>query len=249
MQIYLARNNVQAGPYTLDELNRMLASGQVQPDDLIWHEGMSQWQSVGTVTGGQPVYQPAGHAAPAPLSLQKPAATPNTPARVASGLPPAKNLTISSLYKRISAALLDMCLFFLCLLPVLRQLDMDAFAGADLAAMENAMQAVPTQDMLVAMLLLLLLGLTQCVLTVRRGQSVGKLLLGTRIVDPQTGAVPSVRNVLLIRTLLFSLFYNIPTLGLVLLIADTVAMLMSNQRQSLHDRAARTVVVDVEPQR
>lgn len=37
MQIFLARNNVQAGPYTLDQLNIMLTSGEVQLDDLIWH--------------------------------------------------------------------------------------------------------------------------------------------------------------------------------------------------------------------
>ena len=29
MQIFLARNNVQAGPYNLDQLNIMLASGEV----------------------------------------------------------------------------------------------------------------------------------------------------------------------------------------------------------------------------
>ena len=43
MQIFLARNNVQAGPYTLEQLNIMLASGEVLLDDLIWHEGLDQW--------------------------------------------------------------------------------------------------------------------------------------------------------------------------------------------------------------
>lgn len=35
MQIFLARNNVQAGPYTLDQLNIMLTSREVSLDDLI----------------------------------------------------------------------------------------------------------------------------------------------------------------------------------------------------------------------
>ena len=43
MQIFLARNNVQAGPYNLEQLNIMLASGEVLLDDLIWHEGLDQW--------------------------------------------------------------------------------------------------------------------------------------------------------------------------------------------------------------
>ncbi len=34
MQIYLARNNQQAGPYTLEQLNQMLASQQVLLTDL-----------------------------------------------------------------------------------------------------------------------------------------------------------------------------------------------------------------------
>ena len=44
MKIYLARNQVQAGPYTLEELNTMLASGEVRLDDLIWHSPMTTWQ-------------------------------------------------------------------------------------------------------------------------------------------------------------------------------------------------------------
>ena len=47
MQIFLARNNVQAGPYTLDQLNIMLTSGEVVLDDLMWHEGLANWQRLG----------------------------------------------------------------------------------------------------------------------------------------------------------------------------------------------------------
>lgn len=59
MKIYLARNNVQAGPYNLHELNVMLASGEVLLDDLMWHSGMANWQKIGEMTGGQAYYQPA----------------------------------------------------------------------------------------------------------------------------------------------------------------------------------------------
>ncbi|MFC0820838.1 RDD family protein [Moraxella marmotae] len=58
MKIYLARNRVQAGPYTLSELNTMLASGEVQLDDLAWHAPMSQWQRLGDLTDNQHHYQP-----------------------------------------------------------------------------------------------------------------------------------------------------------------------------------------------
>lgn len=58
MQIYLARNNQQAGPYTLEQLNQMLASQQVLLTDLAWHEGMTEWRALGELTQGKLVYQP-----------------------------------------------------------------------------------------------------------------------------------------------------------------------------------------------
>lgn len=66
MKIYLARNNVQAGPYSLDELNRMLLSGEVALTDLMWHTGMSEWQTVGQMTGGVYTYQPSVQTPPSP---------------------------------------------------------------------------------------------------------------------------------------------------------------------------------------
>ncbi len=58
MQIYLARNNVQAGPYTLEQVNNMLASGEVLLEDLAWHEGMEEWKVLGELTHGQFFYDP-----------------------------------------------------------------------------------------------------------------------------------------------------------------------------------------------
>lgn len=71
MKIYLARNNVQAGPYSLDELNAMLSTGEVLFDDLMWHSGMSEWKTVGVMTGGQRHYQPHS-----PTSAPTPPSTP-----------------------------------------------------------------------------------------------------------------------------------------------------------------------------
>ncbi len=61
MQIYLARNNQQAGPYTLEQVNQMLASQQVLLTDLAWHEGMTEWKALGELTQGKLSYEPAGY--------------------------------------------------------------------------------------------------------------------------------------------------------------------------------------------
>ena len=58
MHIFLARNGVQAGPYTLEQLNQMLATGQVLLTDLMWHQGMDNWNTVNAMTDGQFFYRP-----------------------------------------------------------------------------------------------------------------------------------------------------------------------------------------------
>ena len=58
MQIYLARNNQQAGPYSLEQLNQMLASQQVLLPDLAWHQGLTEWKTLGELTQGHMTYQP-----------------------------------------------------------------------------------------------------------------------------------------------------------------------------------------------
>jgi len=57
-EIHIARESKQFGPYTLEEVNRNLQQGLLQPTDLAWHEGMTNWAALSTIegvttTGGQ----------------------------------------------------------------------------------------------------------------------------------------------------------------------------------------------------
>src|SRR5438067_9977882 len=40
---FYARNNQQQGPVALPALRDMARSGQLQPTDLVWREGMANW--------------------------------------------------------------------------------------------------------------------------------------------------------------------------------------------------------------
>lgn len=95
MQIYLARNGVQAGPYTLDELNLMLRNGEVVLDDLMWHAGMDQWQKVGEVTNSQYHYQPIH--APV-IQTQQAEQIQDNPSNATSDTP--KRVSVAELYGR-----------------------------------------------------------------------------------------------------------------------------------------------------
>lgn len=47
---YYAIGKQQNGPISLDEIRRLVASGTIRPEGLVWREGMSQWQPVSEVS-------------------------------------------------------------------------------------------------------------------------------------------------------------------------------------------------------
>ena len=49
-QWYYVKNGQRQGPASTDQIKQLLASGQLQPSDLAWKEGMSQWVAAGTIT-------------------------------------------------------------------------------------------------------------------------------------------------------------------------------------------------------
>ena len=46
MEYYLHQNGEQVGPYTQEQITAMLSSGQISPEDMIWHEGLPEWKPV-----------------------------------------------------------------------------------------------------------------------------------------------------------------------------------------------------------
>ena len=107
MQIYLARNNQQAGPYSLEQVNQMLASQQVLLTDLAWHEGMAEWKTLGELTQGKLVYEPVGYA---PFSAQiKTETHPNSAFNIKVEQ---KTSQLASIHSRFFAKLIDVFLWF-----------------------------------------------------------------------------------------------------------------------------------------
>jgi len=46
---YMSRSGELYGPYFLEELIKYLQEGRLQPEDLVWHEGLPQWVEAGTL--------------------------------------------------------------------------------------------------------------------------------------------------------------------------------------------------------
>ena len=70
----LSQGGHQYGPFTLEQLRDHVSQGSIQPTDLIWCPGMATWDSVREVLGWA--------AAPAPVNVETPLASPSTPAPV-----------------------------------------------------------------------------------------------------------------------------------------------------------------------
>lgn len=290
MYIFLARNNVQAGPYNLEQLNQMLASGQVLLTDLMWHEGMENWQPVNEMTKGQFFYHPEH----VPLDTSPANRTEddyiinNTPAATSdeadnvwdrySANNPHKNPATSSVNltkkvqghdvahskkqidlasngSRIVAKLIDGVLMLLASTPLFISLyhspsfgKLRQWAEAGQSSLTTAQQmellsGVPEHILLLTNILVWGLLIAQTLLLMRRGQTLGKMVMGIRVLDKQTNAIPSFFNLIIMRSVLTMVAYSLSFIGLIILAVDFVMLLTNKEHQSLHDKIAKTYVV------
>jgi hypothetical protein len=66
-QWYYSKNNQQQGPVSPEQLKQLAVSGQLQPSDLVWKEGMGQWVEGRKIKGLFPAAPPANNLVPPPL--------------------------------------------------------------------------------------------------------------------------------------------------------------------------------------
>ena len=86
MQWYYSENGSQAGPISEEELRGKIAAGSVKPEDLVWHDGMSDWQPLAKTP------ELASSLAP---QVSSPSGPPNVPAAGSGGSPYQSPVTAS----------------------------------------------------------------------------------------------------------------------------------------------------------
>ena len=313
MQIFLARNNVQAGPYSIDQLNIMLTSGEVMLDDLIWHEGLDQWQRLGDVTGNQTVYRPLPttsmnntstddhiinnvtifpedtnkdqnssdnkvsinrlygkaerqadntkmdmttnrqHIPARNVSLNKSNAAPLSAKDKVVG-----NVVLAPIMSRLLATAINGLLYVLSIVPLvmsLTKMDIDYTKFQNIQNMDAAyqysmtlMESIPSATLMMSQVMVFGLFTLQLLFIMLRGQSLGKLLIGIRVVDQTTHRLPSFTKLVGMRTLLLFIIYNLlfsftSFLGFVVIAMHYYGAYKSPQNMGWHDRLAKTLVV------
>ena len=308
MQIFLARNNVQAGPYQLDQLNIMLASGEVLLDDLMWHEGLAQWQRVGDLTNNQTVYRPTGANTPEvndsiinnvtvfpedtnkskddkSVSLDRLYGKPERPKNVKADMTTNRhqtphnnvslnkstlkkavadndkvvgNVVLAPIMSRVLATALNGLLYILAILPLvmaLTKMDVDYTKFQNIQDMDAAyqysmtlMESLPSSTLMMSQVMVFGLFALQLVFITMRGQSLGKLITGIRVVDQTTHRLPSFIKLIGTRTLLLFIIYNLlfsftSFLGFVIIAIHYYMASKSPENIGWHDKLAKTLVV------
>lgn len=83
MQIHIARDGKQLGPFSLEEINRQLAAGTLNLSDNAWYEGASGWAPLSSVPGVTTAASAAASSAAIPAATPSVAAP--APAPTATG--------------------------------------------------------------------------------------------------------------------------------------------------------------------
>ena len=254
MQIYLARDNQQAGPYTLEQLNQMLASQQVMLTDLAWHQGIPEWKALGELTKGKLVYEPVGYTTPTPFPEQTPLKN-SSMGKVQSGKKPTQNSELASITTRILAKIIDLLLWLPAAAIPSFFLKPDQFNQLSdiqqkMQSADTSTQAVQLQQELFTLIpieawqtmfvyIIIMLGIQAFMLT-KSGQSIGKKLTKIKIVDAENGEKVSLMRVFTLRSFIF-IILNMLFMPLITIIDHVFAL--SEKRQTLHDKLARTKVI------
>lgn len=254
MQIYLARNNQQAGPYTVEQVNQMLSNQQVLLTDLAWYQGMAEWKALGELTHGQLFFQPepqsTSYQAPEPQVQQREPQASRTQAAQGS-------TELASYVSRAFAKIIDLFLWLPTLmLPAffinadqLQQLTvlsekMQSATTSDQAMrlQQDLINLIPVEALQAMLAYVLCMLVVQAILLAKSGQSIGKKLTRIKIVDADSNEKVGLTRIFLIRSVVFIIF-NLTLFPLIALI--DLAFALTAKRQALHDKLAKTKVINL----
>jgi uncharacterized RDD family membrane protein YckC len=216
MMFHVLRNGAPQGQFSEVEVKQKLQHLMLLPDDLYWTEGMAGWE---------PLKNRFGSALPMPPNLSQ------------SQQPD----ELASPGSRLVARIIDGAITSVISVPVVAcyfwfaaSLERGEFSVISLVATFVAFFVT-----------ILPFAVYQLILLVKRGQTVGKRIMGIRIVCSKSNSLPSWVNSILIRVIANTMISNL-TAGLYGLV--DILMIFSQGNRCLHDRMASTQVRKGNPQ-
>ncbi|MBK8092988.1 MAG: RDD family protein [Verrucomicrobiaceae bacterium] len=248
MKYHVARDGEKIGEFSDLDISAGLRAGEFKPTDICWHAGLKEWSplSVEFPPPEQPVQPERSSATPPPVEGDFRWSALDDGAE--GSLQPA------SLWQRFLGWWVDMLTILPAMLLFSNALGLQAFFEKNqllpqnqlIVATQEHMQKVieaRPQDFVMPMNLLLGVGLLNVILLTWRGQTVGKLITGTRVVKHQTGGRAGFISVVMLRSfVMLVLTQTIPGVGLGIWLVDAFCIFRTDRR-CLHDMIADTMVV------
>ncbi len=235
MDYHIARNGQQLGVFSEAEMQPGISTGRFLPDDLFWAEGMPDWQPLNSrfaVAVAPPVFSSAAAAA----GSFNPYAAPLTNVVSSAMLP---QLNLASRGVRLGARLLDgFIVLAVMALPTIP--GFVAIAQADSAGkLENDFPVYAMYWFGAAFLASCGLLVWNAMWLAQHGQTIGKRMLGIRVVRFPSGLPAGAAKAFWLRAVVNFVISNIvPLYGIV-----DACFIFSENKRCVHDLIAETTVV------
>lgn len=230
------------GPVPSDQVKRWLAEGRANLSTRAKRVGEETWGTLGDFAeftgGGTPPPMIAPPVAPAAPAYQAPYATQSATA-------PQSDLELANRWVRLGAQIVDNIFCMLLLLPGLIWMVIGIVSQQ--ATDPNQIDWVPLVGSvgLMGLGVLIVLGIQIWQLTTR-GQTVGKRLLGIRIVKYTDDSAPGFVGAFVMRALIPGFIGAIPWVGGLFSLVD-ICFIFREDRRCIHDLIAGTKVVTGQP--
>jgi uncharacterized RDD family membrane protein YckC len=239
MAYHIARDNQQLGQFDEGVVRQKLASGEFLASDLCWTEGMADWQPLGQVV--------TAVEAPLIVSEVNPYAPPTVEqtyraAAMSTGAP------LATLGQRFLGAMLDGLAALVALLPMIMAIGSAAVVEAAQGKEPSAAVAEPNMGLMATSgFLFLVLLVINIIWLIKRGQTIGKRIVGTRIVGLESDENPGGVKTVLLRGIVNGIIGALPFVGSIYSLVD-ILFIFGQDRRCLHDLLAGTRVVQGQPE-
>lgn len=231
---HIARNGQQLGVFSESEIQSGVSTGRFLADDLLWAEGMAEWQSLSTRFNAQAI-QPSFLAAATTAPSFNPYAAPQANIITSAMMP---KFELASRGSRLGAAFLDGLVGMLVAgLPMVCGIAMMDNKGDDSLSTGSVICFI------LAGLGLLGLIIYNTYLLSIQGQTIAKKWLGIRIVTNPDGQNPGFVKAFLLRSFVNAIIANVVPLYSII---DACFIFREDQR-CLHDLIADTTVIVDKP--
>lgn len=233
MAYHIARENQQLGQFGEGEIRMKLSTGEFLATDLCWTDGMTDWKPLGQVLGQ------SGAVPPVVTEVN-----PYAPPTVEQSYRPVERYAsapLATLGQRLGAALLDGLAGFVAVLPMVVSIVTEGVTSEGEMKEPNMMLLGLTGVLFLTLLIINLIFL------VKRGQTIGKRIVGIRIVGLENDSNPGGVKTVLLRGIVNGIIGALPLIGPLYSIAD-ILFIFGQERRCLHDLIAGTRVVQGQPE-